>query len=55
MSSTTLLGALPFIALLWSKIPFHHELSITVDMHMPGNVIPLPPNEDIPAAAEFTH
>jgi len=24
-------------------------------MHMPGNVIPLPPNEDIPAAAEFTH
>ena len=37
------------------KIPFHNQLFVSIHMHMPRRVIPLPPNKDVPAPAEFTH
>ena len=37
------------------EIPLHDKLSVSIHMHMPGRVISFPPNEDVPAAAEFAH
>jgi hypothetical protein len=36
-------------------IPFYDELSVSIHMHMPRRVISLPPNENVPAAADFAH
>ena len=37
------------------EIPLHDKLSVSIDMHMSRRMISFPPNEDVPAAAEFTH
>jgi hypothetical protein len=37
------------------EIPLHDKLFVSVHMHMPRRVIPLPPNKDVPAPAEFTY
>jgi hypothetical protein len=37
------------------EIPLNDQLSVSIHMHMPRWVITLPPNKDVPAAAEFTH
>jgi hypothetical protein len=37
------------------EIPLHHQLSVSVHMHMPRRVVALPPNKDVSATAEFPH